>query len=231
MKAQLNQVHHTSKEVAKALEHLSSVIWMVVQSEGAASALDIQDDNDRGKVALMGYKAPQKGGSAGSARPKTSGGRASASNPQTPEDLGSGGAGPVISVDQRCLSCSGHAQTVLSGFKMACLEYAPGPVSFAKRVWHRADLLDWRNKLLQQAHESLQSGPVELQDALASAGAVAGPPRAQSAPSKAGASIGKSVGPPATEENRAGEHLDSKVTSKGVVMRMPPLSSRTMTAR
>ena len=57
----------------------------------------------------------------------------------------------VLNVDERCLSCCGKAQTVLSGrtaadswytkvtdiffslpgFKMACLQYSPAPVLFA----------------------------------------------------------------------------------------------------
>mmetsp|Transcript_96014 Transcript_96014/g.200566 ORF Transcript_96014/g.200566 Transcript_96014/m.200566 type:complete len:654 (+) Transcript_96014:98-2059(+) len=169
MREKLSSVHSTSQDVAKSLEHLASIIWMVVQSEGAASALDIQDDSDRGKVALMGYKTnkqAQAGRAAVKGKPPqqalapSTGLLQGASNPQTPEDTA---AGPVISVDQRCLSCSGHAQTVLSGFKMACLEYAPGPVAFANRVWKRGELLDWRNKLLCQARSALDHGPVELQ--------------------------------------------------------------------
>merc|ERR1712139_451282 len=65
----------------------------------------------------------------------------------------------VISVDNRCLSCSGQAQHVLSGFKMACLQYAPGPVSFSKKLYKREELLDLRQRLLEQAQEQLQQGP------------------------------------------------------------------------
>merc|ERR1711981_1269582 len=69
------------------------------------------------------------------------------------------GGEAVISVDNRCLRCSGQAQHVLSGFKMACLQYAPGPVSYAKKLYKREELLDLRQKLLEQAQEQLQQGP------------------------------------------------------------------------
>ncbi|CAJ1351894.1 unnamed protein product [Effrenium voratum] len=53
---QLAAVHESSEQVANSLEHLSTVIWTMVQCERAASALDMQDDQDRAKIALMGYK-------------------------------------------------------------------------------------------------------------------------------------------------------------------------------
>ncbi|CAE8600080.1 unnamed protein product, partial [Polarella glacialis] len=136
----LENVQGSSEEVASSLEHLSGVIWTIVQCERAASALDQQDNDDRGKVALMGYKA--EGGKD----------KAAAKMP----------AAPIMSVDQRCLSCSGKANTVLAGFKMACLQYTPGPVHFARKFYNRNDLLDLRGKLLLQAHDSLQNGPVSF---------------------------------------------------------------------
>ncbi len=36
------------------------------------------------------------------------------------------GGGNVIAIDNRCLSCSGQATTVLAGFKIACLQYQGG---------------------------------------------------------------------------------------------------------
>mmetsp|Transcript_65381 Transcript_65381/g.181852 ORF Transcript_65381/g.181852 Transcript_65381/m.181852 type:complete len:626 (+) Transcript_65381:39-1916(+) len=166
-----------AQTVSKCLEHLSSVIWMMLQSERAASALSMQDDVDRAKVALVGFK-DGKGNS--TPRTRTPSSRPStASSPLPPVPKGSRpkvasptsldaqeeetGGGPVISVDQRCLSCSGQAQTVLAGFKIACLNYAPGPVSFARKNFQRPDLLDLRQKLLDQANEALQLGPIQAE--------------------------------------------------------------------
>jgi len=164
--------HDSAGGVAKSLEHLSSIIWMMLQSERAASAMGMQDDTDRANVALVGYRDGNGRGTPSTAaptpRPQSRGGASSRCSPlpsmgkapsraASPRD--SGGGNPVISVDQRCLSCSGQAQTVLAGFKMACLQYAPGPVSFAKKTYQRGDLSELRQKLLDQANEALISGP------------------------------------------------------------------------
>lgn len=142
----LETVQANSERVTSTLEHISGVMWTMVQCERAASALDLQDDQDRSKVALIGYK-DQVAKSKGELPKKGS------DKDFTP--------GPVIDVDQRCLSCSGKASTVLSGFKMACLQYAPAPVAFAKKFYNRTDLLNLRDKLLMQANEALRNGPLQ----------------------------------------------------------------------
>jgi chromosome segregation ATPase len=167
LKKRLNGVFETSDVVARGLEHLSSVLWSILQSERAASALDHQDDLDRAKVALMGYKnnkPDEAPGSKGPARPSSvqgmnSEGQRSARG-RGGHDEGDGTRGPVVSVDQRCLSCSGQAATVMAGFKVACLQYAPGPVMYQNRTFERKDLLGLRQQLLDQANEALQHGPM-----------------------------------------------------------------------
>jgi len=64
---------------------------------------------------------------------------------------------PVITVDKRCLSCSGSHATVLAGFKLACLQYTPGPVEYQKVIYDRTELLDLQIKLVEQAKERLKS--------------------------------------------------------------------------
>jgi len=166
-KERLNGVFETSDVVARGLEHLSSVLWSILQSERAASALDHQDDLDRAKVALMGYKdnkPDQAPGSKGPARPQSVQGMHDHGG-RTPRgrEMGDETRGPVVSVDQRCLSCSGQAATVMAGFKVACLQYAPGPVMYQNRTFERKDLLDLRSQLLQQANEALQHGPLGME--------------------------------------------------------------------
>lgn len=156
MKDQIKNVSGSSETVAKCLEHLSSVLLILLKSESVASALAEQENIDRTKVALMGYQ------DAKSPTAKT-GKRTGSAVKRNPADAAiendSEGGEAVISVDNRCLSCSGQAQHVLSGFKMACLQYAPGPVSFAKKLYKREELLDLRHKLIEQAQEQLQHGP------------------------------------------------------------------------
>lgn len=65
---------------------------------------------------------------------------------------------PVVSIDSRCLSCSGSTTTVLAGFKMACLNYQPGAVEYEGALYSRAELVRKRMELLQQARSALKGG-------------------------------------------------------------------------
>jgi len=155
MKEQLSKVTVSSDTIAKCLEHFGSVVTILLKSERVASALSEQENIDRNKVALMGYRENKPAG----ARPPSKSARRPSSRQQEAREEGSDGGEAVISVDNRCLSCSGQAQHVLSGFKMACLQYAPGPVTFSKKLYKREELLDLRHRLLEQAQEQLQQGP------------------------------------------------------------------------
>lgn len=159
MREQISKVSGSSETVAKCLEHLGSVIAVMLKSDRISSALSQQENIDRAKVALMGYRDNKPA----AARPTSKGAAKKPRQNSSPQVGGEAGAGDngeaVISVDNRCLSCSGQAQHVLSGFKMACLQYAPGPVSFSKKLYKREELLDLRQRLLEQAQDQLQQGP------------------------------------------------------------------------
>jgi len=157
MKEQIAKVSSSSEIVAKCSEHLGSIIAVMLKSERVASALDTQENMDRTKVALMGYR-DAKGSTPRPPSTKISK-KSRQSTSQQPGGETSDSGEAVISVDNRCLSCSGQAQHVLSGFKMACLQYAPGPVSFSKKLYKREELLDLRHRLLEQAQDQLQHGP------------------------------------------------------------------------
>lgn len=161
MKSEITKVSIGSEAVAKSLVHLTDVIGIMLKSDRVASALSQQENVDRAKVALMGYRDSKgSGGRPPSSKPAKKRTPRASPSPNV-EDAGdaadSGDA--VISVDNRCLSCSGQAQHVLSGFKMACLQYAPGPVYFSKNLYKREELLDLRQRLLEQALEQLNQGP------------------------------------------------------------------------
>eukprot|EP00921_Rhytidocystis_pertsovi_P013892 GHVQ01022582.1.p1 GENE.GHVQ01022582.1~~GHVQ01022582.1.p1 ORF type:complete len:525 (-),score=92.95 GHVQ01022582.1:258-1832(-) len=131
LKKRLGGVFDNSDLVLKGLEHITGVLAVLLESDRVSACLEAQDDDDRQKVALTGYKTP--GDTQRSA--------------------------PVISLDNRCLCCSGQAATVLAGFKIACLQYQPGPVKYNSKTFNRSDLLGVRRQLLEQAFEALQSGP------------------------------------------------------------------------
>jgi len=146
LKKRLGGVFDNSDLVLKGLEHLSGVLAALLESNRMQAALELQDDNDRRKVALTGYK--EQGG-----KDKQEGGK-------TPRKAGKDQS--VISVDNRCLSCSGQTATVLAGFKIACLQYAPGQVKYETKDYDRSELLVMRNELVEQAHEALVNGPEGL---------------------------------------------------------------------
>jgi len=76
-----------------------------------------------------------------------------------PDATGGGAApaDPVVTLDRRCLACSGSQATVLAGFKLACLQYAPSPVQYQNVTYSRSELIRLRIDLLNQVKEQLQS--------------------------------------------------------------------------
>merc|ERR1719197_1637411 len=146
LKKRLGGVFDNSDLVLKGLEHLSGVLAALLESNRMQAALELQDDMDRRKVALTGYKETAAPG-----KPSTA---------STPRQTSRGA--PVVSVDNRCLSCSGQTATVLAGFKIACLQYAPGQVKYDMKDFDRSELLNMRNELVEQAHEALINGPEGL---------------------------------------------------------------------
>lgn len=220
---QLAALKQSSTTLATSMEHLGSVIWMVVQSERASSALDVQDHADRARVALVGFKDPVSAPGVAKVSAK---GKKDGERPTSSDQPGIGPNGGVINLDQRCLSCSGNGQTVLSGFKMACLQYMPGPVTFARKTYDRGDLLNARERLLDQAHEALQHGPGSNvpRDTLGSSFRDSGSASVQ-AGSLAAIAVASITG---MEQSEMRPHSRSSSSSGpcGVGLRMPPLSSR-----
>lgn len=156
----------------------STVISTLVDSALMGLALELQDDQDRKNIALFGIRdGVQKGASSnlpdiGLKQSRTVGTNPSLRTPtmtprrrltqKSPEAPLSMVHTPrtessdlehdaVLSLDTRCLSCSGSQHTVLAGFKMACLQYAPGPVEWERTNYGRSDLISKRMELLQQA--------------------------------------------------------------------------------
>jgi len=151
----------------------SDTLAMLAESEFLSALLDMQDDQDRKAVALYGMR-PGDGNhldSPGNSRkhwtlPDLSGGstssrrRAMSSHEPSPRRRASGSAdttsgSPVMTLDKRCLSCSGSAATVLAGFKMACLHYASNPVVYNSTQNSRHELIQLRLGLLKQVKEQL----------------------------------------------------------------------------
>lgn len=170
LKNRLGAVFDKNDLVQRGIQHIYSVMQMLLESDLMQCSMEMQDTIDRRKIALLGLKdddtmlgrttqsEPQRPrpecrakssnvlvNSKQQGLPRAGKGSLSARNPQE----------PVVRVDQRCLSCSGQAPLVLSAFKLACLQYAPSAVE------HDGSQYD-RGELLQQRHNLLQGAQVEL---------------------------------------------------------------------
>jgi hypothetical protein len=168
MKTTLTEVASQGRAQGAARTAESAVTSLLVECLLVSSALDWQDDQDRKSVALYGYKAGDNRPPPGVQRPWTLPdieGAARATGKLTPrgklkESSGMStprtGVTPVMTIDNRCLSCSGSAATVLAGFKLACLEYAASPVEYQKATYSRAELIRLQMDLLRQAKEQLR---------------------------------------------------------------------------
>merc|ERR1712187_1022339 len=125
----------------------------------------MQDDHDRKNIALFGYKSAEakdnkpacslpdlshdraNGGSHSARGPRK---RTASANNMTPSmNFNAAAEAPVLSLDRRCLSCSGSSGTVLAGFKLACLTYAPTQIEFEKATYSRSELISQRLDMLK----------------------------------------------------------------------------------
>mmetsp|Transcript_30352 Transcript_30352/g.77185 ORF Transcript_30352/g.77185 Transcript_30352/m.77185 type:complete len:588 (-) Transcript_30352:45-1808(-) len=156
------------------------ILSMMVESMLLGATLEMQDDQDRKSISLFGFKAGDDRGmsqtqscrlpdlqSTGHCTPRM-GPTGKNSSPRKlrtsmASTFCSDGAGqetrapPVVTLDKRCLSCSGSAATVMAGFKLACLQYAPTPVEYQKVKYSRSELIRLRIDLLNQVKEQLRA--------------------------------------------------------------------------
>jgi ferritin-like metal-binding protein YciE len=176
LQATVRAAASSSEMGVQRMEQMASVLGLLVENGRLFSALSVQDNTDRGKVALMGYprEGPKTGDAAGRGAGTSGGGGSGAAGP-SPRARSKHhhhalkpGSDPVaenggISLDPRCLSCSGQSGTTLSAFKMACLQYKPGPVAVPVGdrtiMYSRAELLDMQSNLLKEAHDALSKMP------------------------------------------------------------------------
>lgn len=169
LKKRLGGVFQNSDTVLRGIEHIYSILELVLESDNRQCSVELQDSSDRKKISLMGVKddetllartshtEPQR--PRPECRVRTApGGTKVRSGSQTarhhPQE-------PVVRVDNRCLSCSGQAPMVLSAFKMACLQYTSSPVPFNGTTRDREELLLERSGLLDKARGLLVEGPTD----------------------------------------------------------------------
>lgn len=172
LKKRLGGVFENSDAVLKGLEHLYGVLRGVLEGDLMQCSVELQDNVDRQRIALMGVKdeeatlirsthnEPQR------ARPECRA-RSAPGGPK-PQGALKGGPGtmlsargetPVVKLDNRCISCSAQSPLVLTAFKMACLHYTASPVEYCGMLHERGELLQKRRQILQRANGALLEGP------------------------------------------------------------------------
>ena len=124
MQSEVESVTKQNEAYLSAVERLAELLAHIVEFCRIGLALCTQDEEDRESIALMGYKEAQ---SPTSEKP------------------------PVVSLDKTCLSCTGQSSIVISAFKMACLAYAPTPLTYRSATFQRKELLDIQRRVLESA--------------------------------------------------------------------------------
>jgi len=156
------------------------ILELLIESNLLCATCDLQDDHDRRNIALYGYKSADWGKDKSSLLPdvhddgshgRANGGSMSARTSKrrgpgvggasTGTDHSASGSGQVVSLDKRCLSCSGSQGTALAGFKVACLSYAPSDIAIGNSTYNRADLICQRLDMLRHAKDQLKCHSIE----------------------------------------------------------------------
>lgn len=70
---------------------------------------------------------------------------------------GPGASPSTVMVDKKCLSCSGNPAVPVQAFKLACLNYTPNSVKYRRKTYKRAELLEIKEILLNNAWERATS--------------------------------------------------------------------------
>lgn len=139
-------------------------------------ALDLQDDNDRKSINLIGVNGvtPSTDQNLPSCLPSS---RQNTSRPATQNRTRpltqqsllrrrsaetsptSFPKRPVVHLDKTCQGCSGNNGFVVSAFKMACLAYEPTPVKFRHHEYDRKHLIQTRSNILENFWSNVANSP------------------------------------------------------------------------
>eukprot|EP00931_Biecheleriopsis_adriatica_P115271 TRINITY_DN91083_c0_g1_i1.p1 TRINITY_DN91083_c0_g1~~TRINITY_DN91083_c0_g1_i1.p1 ORF type:complete len:598 (-),score=150.20 TRINITY_DN91083_c0_g1_i1:49-1842(-) len=130
------------------------VVRSVLEGQMIALHLGLADEQDRKNIALFGYRPVNGDGRSDSLLPSITAGNGF--SPRRAPGKMEKGALPPVALDKKCLGCSKMQDSVLAGFKIACLNYLPGNVDYNKVSYSRGELLNIQLQLLEQAQERLR---------------------------------------------------------------------------
>jgi len=129
-----------------------------VESAWIGLACEMQTETDRQSIGLYGFKPAGQSGLPDINAKKNSSLQSPLSSPRRNRGRGGdSGQCPIVSIDDRCLSCSGSTATAMAGFKMACLQFHPGQVEYEGAMYSRSELVSMQMELLHQVRSSLQA--------------------------------------------------------------------------
>jgi hypothetical protein len=135
---ELEAVTEEHSKLTNFVRSVGQITTSVVEFCKITQTLLAQDEEDRQSIALMGYKEARD-----SSRPRAA--------PVVPSFSQTTTSRPVVTIDKQCRSCTNQSPIVISAFKMACLAYAPTPISYMSQSYPRRELIDLQGQLLQSS--------------------------------------------------------------------------------
>lgn len=154
-----------------SLETLGQMVAAIIECFKIQQILDTSDENDKKSFGLQGLKENMKSDVSNKMdkknksfvdleeKDKTS------TLPDIKKDTGMKNSTMKkkkdseinVQVDKKCLSCSGQSSTVLSAFKLACLNYNSSKVEYNTKVQDKLSVLDIRDQILKKIFEKLRT--------------------------------------------------------------------------
>lgn len=143
----VNEIKNNNSEHLNNSENLVQAVNRLNQIAQINYAMELQDEIDREKLALMGYKDETVVNS----------------GKKTTTETKSRNTNAYVSLDKQCLTCSGQSSVVMKAFKIACLAYQPSPVNFpvkSSKTYSRLDLIDLKGNILSLEKPTTKDQPV-----------------------------------------------------------------------
>jgi len=162
---QLSILHDSVEDAVLACKSVEPLCSCLVEALAMQVCLERQEFADWTRVSLVGYKPVSSNKSMEAEQdslrttPRSqTGGFPSPKPPKLHKESPrkKDETSQVISLDKRCYSCCSQTQMVMSGFKMACLNYRPSVVHFKKGSFERLELFDKMDELLAKARAQMR---------------------------------------------------------------------------
>ncbi|OMJ74158.1 hypothetical protein SteCoe_26977 [Stentor coeruleus] len=112
-------------QISKNIDSVNKSLQLLIEFSRITNALLLQDEIDRETIALFGVKESKH-------------------NSNKSVNVSK----PSVTIDTKCLTCSGQPNFITSAFKLACLAYAPTSVMFKDIIYERSELIDIQKRIV-----------------------------------------------------------------------------------